>query len=194
MTVLEGQPVPGPEGSGGPSSEEGCLPLSAPRPFFLSFNSVSLTQKQAHTTMHRAPTTFIASAAKRVSAVSVAFTPRVSSQSPLLIRSLLAHHQQQHATAMVATTPFRGYASKKDNKGGKGVKGGKKNSKDEDDEEDSGSRKGKGKGASSAASTGEMTFDPLDLEKKFSQCLERLKRDFTTMRAGTANPGKKTRH
>ncbi|KAI8596884.1 ribosome recycling factor [Dissophora ornata] len=33
-----------------------------------------------------------------------------------------------------------------------------------------------------------MTFDPLDLEKKLGQCLERLKKDFTTMRAGTANP------
>ncbi|KAG0309051.1 hypothetical protein BGZ98_005556 [Dissophora globulifera] len=33
-----------------------------------------------------------------------------------------------------------------------------------------------------------MSFDPLDLEKKMGQCLERLKKDFTTMRAGTANP------
>ncbi|GJJ72411.1 ribosome recycling factor [Entomortierella parvispora] len=134
--------------------------------------------------MHRAPTAFLASAAKRVASSSstAAFAPRVS-QSPLLIRSLLAH--QQHASAMVATTSFRGFASKKD-KGGKGGKGGKKNAKDDDDDEDSGSRKGKGKGA--AASSGEMTFDLEDLEKKFSQCLERLKRDFTTMRAGTANP------
>ena len=136
--------------------------------------------------MHRAPTAFLASTARRIASSSsaAAFAPRVS-QTPLLIRSLLAH--QQHAVAMVATTPFRGFASKKD-KGGKAAKGGKKNAKDDDEDEDSGPRKGKGKGAA-AASSDEMTFDLLDLEKKFSQCLERLKRDFTTMRAGTANPG-----
>ncbi|ORZ16087.1 ribosome recycling factor frr [Lobosporangium transversale] len=33
-----------------------------------------------------------------------------------------------------------------------------------------------------------MTFDIVDLEKKMGQCLERLKKDFSTMRAGTANP------
>lgn len=85
---------------------------------------------------------------------------------------------------MSAACPFRGYASKKNDK--KGGKGGKKSS--DDDEEDS---RGKGKGGKSAGGApAEMSFDPLDLEKKMGQCLERLKRDFMTMRAGTANPGK----
>ena len=74
-------------------------------------------------------------------------------------------------------------------KGGKALKGGKKGANsDDDDDDDSNSRKGKGK-SSGSTSVGVMSFDPLDLEKKFSQCLERLKKDFTTMRAGTANPG-----
>ncbi|KAG0368201.1 ribosome recycling factor domain-containing protein [Gamsiella multidivaricata] len=88
------------------------------------------------------------------------------------------------AMALNASCQIRGYASKK---GGKGGKGGKKgSSSDDDDDEDSGSRKGKGKGAEPSGV--EMTFDPLDLEKKMGQCLERLKKDFMTMRAGTANP------
>lgn len=161
------------QGTRQPSSELG--PPFLPAPDIHSYSN-------SHTTMLRAPTTFLASATKRVAAT--AFAPRVS-HTPLLIRSLLPH--QQHAVAMVATTPLRGFASKKD-KGGKGVKGGKKNAKDDDDDEDSGSRKGKGKGAA-VDSSEEMTFDLVDLEKKFSQCLERLKRDFMTMRAGTANPG-----
>ncbi|KAF9295911.1 hypothetical protein BGZ74_010569 [Mortierella antarctica] len=88
---------------------------------------------------------------------------------------------------MSAACPFRGYASKKNDK--KGGKGGKKSS--DDDDEDSGSRGGKGgKGGKAAggAAPAEMSFDPLDLEKKMGQCLERLKKDFMTMRAGTANP------
>lgn len=88
---------------------------------------------------------------------------------------------------MSATCPFRGYASKKDNK--KGGKGGKKSSDDDDD--DSGRGKGKGGKSAGASAPEEMSFDPLDLEKKMGQCLERLKRDFMTMRAGTANPGKR---
>ncbi|KAF9575020.1 hypothetical protein EC968_004517 [Mortierella alpina] len=89
------------------------------------------------------------------------------------------------AMAMAASNQqIRCYAKK----GGKAVKGGKKGSNsDDDDEDDSNSRKGKNK-SSGSVSTGAMSFDPLDLEKKFSQCLERLKKDFTTMRAGTANP------
>lgn len=91
---------------------------------------------------------------------------------------------------MSAACPFRGYASKKNDK--KGGKGGKKSN--DDDDEDSGSRGGKGgKGGKAAggAAPAEMSFDPLDLEKKMGQCLERLKKDFMTMRAGTANPGNK---
>ncbi|KAG0281613.1 hypothetical protein BGZ95_001467 [Linnemannia exigua] len=85
-----------------------------------------------------------------------------------------------------ASCQLRGYASKKDvnKKGGKGGKGGKKGG-DDDDEDD---RKGKGKNSGGSAPMGEMSFDPLDLEKKMGQCLERLKKDFMTMRAGTANP------
>ncbi|KAF9426838.1 hypothetical protein BGZ94_005939 [Podila epigama] len=94
---------------------------------------------------------------------------------------------------MASTSQFRCYASKKDNK--KGGKGGKK-SKDDDDDDDSDSNnsRGKGKGgksaasSSSAAAAADMSFDPLELEKKMAQCLERLKKDFMTMRAGTANP------
>ena len=88
--------------------------------------------------------------------------------------------------ALNASCQFRGYASKKDaKKGGKGGKGGKKGS-DDDDEDD---HKGKGKSSGGSTSAGNMSFDPLDLEKKMGQCLERLKKDFVTMRAGTANPG-----
>ena len=90
---------------------------------------------------------------------------------------------------MSATCPFRGYASKKDNK--KGGKGGKKSN--DDDDEDSGRGKGKGGKSAGGSAPEEMSFDPLDLEKKMGQCLERLKKDFMTMRAGTANPGKEKR-
>ncbi|KAF9152131.1 hypothetical protein BG015_005720 [Linnemannia schmuckeri] len=80
-----------------------------------------------------------------------------------------------------ACQQFRGYASKKDaKKGGKGGKGG--------DDGDEDGRKGKGKSSGGSAPSGEMSFDLLDLEKKMGQCLERLKKDFMTMRAGTANP------
>ncbi|KAG0047469.1 hypothetical protein BGZ83_007461 [Gryganskiella cystojenkinii] len=135
--------------------------------------------------MHRTASSVLFSAVKRASCT---FTPRVSNNSaPLLIRSLVA--QQHNAPALVASTIARGYASK-GGKGGKAGKGGKKNAKDDDDDDDDfGSKKGKGKGsAASSSDSGDMTFDLMDLEKKFGQCLERLKRDFTTMRAGTANP------
>ncbi|KAG0032854.1 hypothetical protein BGZ82_006357 [Podila clonocystis] len=78
---------------------------------------------------------------------------------------------------MSAACPFRGYASKKNEK--KGGKGGKKSSDDE--EEDSGRGKGKGGKSAGGAAPAEMSFDPLDLEKKMGQCLERLKKDFMTM-------------
>jgi len=87
---------------------------------------------------------------------------------------------------MILTVPCqsRGYAKK----GGKGGKGGKNGSSgDDEDEEDSSSRKGKGKSAGSPSV--DLTFDSLELETKMGQCIERLKKEFTTMRTGTANPG-----
>ncbi|KAF9370893.1 hypothetical protein CPC16_003410 [Podila verticillata] len=99
---------------------------------------------------------------------------------------LLAHSSRSIPQTMVmsAACSFRGYASKKDNK--KGGKGGKKSN--DDDDEDSGRGKGKGGKSAGGSAPEEMSFDPLDLEKKMGQCLDRLKRDFMTMRAGTANP------
>ncbi|KAF9939198.1 hypothetical protein BGZ75_002923 [Mortierella antarctica] len=107
-----------------------------------------------------------------------------SSQSSPLIHSSYNGSLGKNLAMAAASQQTRCYAKK----GGKAVKGGKKGSNsDDDDEDDSSSRKGKGK-SSGSASAGAMSFDPLDLEKKFGQCLERLKKDFTTMRAGTANP------
>ncbi|CAO3565581.1 unnamed protein product [Mortierella alpina] len=108
-----------------------------------------------------------------------------SQSTPLLLRSYNGSLGQSMAMAVAASNQqTRCYAKK----GGKAVKGGKKGANsDDDDDDDSNSRKGKGK-SSGSTSVGVMSFDPLDLEKKFSQCLERLKKDFTTMRAGTANP------
>lgn len=82
---------------------------------------------------------------------------------------------------MTGSCPSRGYAKK----GGKGGKGGK-NSNDGEEEDDSSSRKGKGKNTTSSSE--DLTFDPLELENKMGQCIERLKKEFATMRAGTANP------
>jgi hypothetical protein len=108
--------------------------------------------------------------------------------TPLLLRvNSAAPLGKNMAMALNASCQFRGYASKKDaKKGGKGGKGGKKGGDDDDDDTD---RKGKGKNSGGSAPAGEMSFDLLDLEKKMGQCLERLKKDFMTMRAGTANPG-----
>ncbi|KAG0196839.1 hypothetical protein BGX28_009691 [Mortierella sp. GBA30] len=101
--------------------------------------------------------------------------------APLFLKSSNGSLRKNMAMAMAASCQVRGYAKK----GGKGGKGGKKGSNDDDDDDFS-SRKGKGK--SSGSSAGAMSFDLLDLEKKMGQCLERLKKDFITMRAGTANP------
>ncbi|KAG0330143.1 hypothetical protein BGZ99_008006 [Dissophora globulifera] len=88
------------------------------------------------------------------------------------------------SASMSSTLSFqlRTYAKK----AGKGGKGGKKGGLDDEDDEDD-AHKGKAK-PSGGSATEIMSFDPLDLEKKMGQCLERLKKDFTTMRAGTANP------
>ncbi|KAG0248850.1 hypothetical protein BG011_009859 [Mortierella polycephala] len=109
-----------------------------------------------------------------------------ASQSPFALRATNGSSTKTMAMALTATCQFRGYASKKDaKKGGKGAKGGKKGSNSDEDDDDSGSRKGKSSGSSAGA---DMSFDPVELENKMGQCLERLKKDFMTMRAGTANP------
>ncbi|KAF9991455.1 hypothetical protein BGZ79_004450 [Entomortierella chlamydospora] len=142
--------------------------------------------------MQRATTAFL-SATRRISSAqqitrnaTIALTTPASIPKPLLNK---VHHGSlgmNMAMALNASFQVRGFASKKDSK--KGGKGGKKNSSDNDDnDEDNGSRKGKG-GKSALVESADMSFDPLDLEKKMGQCLERLKKDFTTMRAGTANP------
>ncbi|KAF9176694.1 hypothetical protein BGZ50_009836 [Haplosporangium sp. Z 11] len=112
------------------------------------------------------------------------------SHSPFALRTTNGSSSKTIAMALTASCQFRGYASKKDaKKGGKGAKGGKKGSNsDEEEGDDSGSRKGKGKSSGSSAAA-DMSFDPVELENKMGQCLERLKKDFMTMRAGTANPG-----
>ncbi|KAF9285343.1 hypothetical protein BGZ68_003946 [Mortierella alpina] len=141
--------------------------------------------------MHRATSAFFSAARSVNASRSLArHFSRVASAStsqsiPLVLKSYNVLVGKNMAMAMAASCQqTRCYAKK----GGKTAKGGKKGSNsDDDDEEDSNSRKGKGK-SSGSASAGAMSFDPLDLEKKFSQCLERLKKDFTTMRAGTANP------
>ncbi|KAF9196174.1 hypothetical protein BGZ49_002895 [Haplosporangium sp. Z 27] len=143
--------------------------------------------------MQRATSTLLL-AARRANSVpqiarnaATAFTP-ASHSRPLLNKVYHRSLGLDMAMTINASCQVRGFASKKDSK--KGGKGGKKNSSadDDDDDEDTGSRKGKGGKSSGASSGSEMTFDPLDLEKKMGQCLERLKKDFTTMRAGTANP------
>ncbi|KAF9547075.1 hypothetical protein EC957_008924 [Mortierella hygrophila] len=135
--------------------------------------------------MQRATSTFL-SATRRIASFNVNATWSMSTRrsTPLIFKvNNTAPLAKTMAMALNASTcqQLRGYASKK---GGKGGKGGKKGS-DDDDEDD---RKGKGKSSGGLAPSGEMSFDLLDLEKKMGQCLERLKRDFMTMRAGTANP------
>lgn len=142
--------------------------------------------------MQRATSTLL-SATRRIASsnFNVACSLSTRQSTPLLLKG---HNTAPLAKTMVmalnASTcqQLRGYATKKDaKKGGKGGKGGKKGG-DDDDEDD---RKGKGKSSGGSAPSGEMSFDLLDLEKKMGQCLERLKKDFMTMRAGTANPGNK---
>ncbi|KAG0371192.1 hypothetical protein BGX24_001797 [Mortierella sp. AD032] len=138
--------------------------------------------------MQRATSTLL-STTRRIATTNVnaAWSMSTRQSMPLLLRvNSTAPLGRNMVMAMNASCQFRGYASKKDvsKKGGKGGKGGKKGA--DDDEEDD--RRGKGKSSRGLAPMGEMSFDPLDLEKKLGQCLERLKKDFMTMRAGTANP------
>ncbi|KAG9065241.1 hypothetical protein KI688_002564 [Linnemannia hyalina] len=135
--------------------------------------------------MQRATSTFL-SVTRRIASSNVNATWSMSTRqsTPLIFKvNDTAPFAKTMAMALNASTcqQLRGYASKK---GGKSGKGGKKGG-DDDDEDD---RKGKGKSSGGLAPSGEMSFDLLDLEKKMGQCLERLKRDFMTMRAGTANP------
>ncbi|KAG0282952.1 hypothetical protein BGZ96_012667 [Linnemannia gamsii] len=138
--------------------------------------------------MQRATSTLLSVTRRITSAnVNAAWSMSTRQSTPLLLKgNNNAPLVKNMAMALNASTcQFRGYASKKDaKKGGKGGKGGKKGG-DDDDEDD---RKGKGKSSGGSAPLGEMSFDLLDLEKKMGQCLERLKKDFMTMRAGTANP------
>ncbi|KAF9122256.1 hypothetical protein BGW39_009874 [Mortierella sp. 14UC] len=138
--------------------------------------------------MQRATSTLLSTTRRIASAnVNAAWSMSTRQSTSLLLRvNNAAPLGKNMAMALNASCQFRGYASKKDTKkGGKSGKGGKKGGDDDDDEDD---RKGKGKSSGGSAPVGEMSFDPLDLEKKMGQCLERLKKDFMTMRAGTANP------
>ncbi|KAF9398601.1 hypothetical protein BGX21_007567 [Mortierella sp. AD011] len=142
--------------------------------------------------MQRATTAFLSTTRRIGSAQQITRNATIALTTPASISKSLfnkVHHGSlgmNMAMALSASFQIRGFASKKDSK--KGGKGGKKNSSDNDDnDEDNGSRKGKG-GKSAPVESTDMSFDPLDLEKKMGQCLERLKKDFTTMRAGTANP------
>ncbi|KAF8946499.1 hypothetical protein BGZ47_000370 [Haplosporangium gracile] len=135
--------------------------------------------------MQRAIPTLL-SATRRIASSNVnaawSMSTRQSTQLFLKVNNT-ASFPKTMAMALNASTcqQFRGYASKKDaKKGSKGGKGG--------DDSDEDGRKGKGKSSGGSAPSGEMSFDLLDLEKKMGQCLERLKKDFMTMRAGTANP------
>ncbi|KAK3840541.1 MAG: ribosome recycling factor domain-containing protein [Linnemannia elongata] len=139
--------------------------------------------------MQRATSTLL-SATRRIASsnVNAAWSMSTRQSTPLLLKANnTVPLAKSMAMVLNASTcqQLRGYASKKDaKKGGKSGKGGKKGG--DDDEEDD--RKGKGKSSGGSAPSGEMSFDLLDLEKKMGQCLERLKKDFMTMRAGTANP------
>ncbi|KAF9099356.1 hypothetical protein BGX23_002803 [Mortierella sp. AD031] len=141
--------------------------------------------------MQRATSTLL-SATRRIASINANAAwsmPTRQSTTPLLLRvnnsALVGKNMAMALNASTTTCQFRGYASKKDTKkGGKSGKGGKKGDDDDDDDD----RKGKGRSGGGSALAGEMSFDPLDLEKKMGQCLERLKKDFMTMRAGTANP------
>lgn len=141
--------------------------------------------------MQRATSTLL-SATRRITSANVnaAWSMSTRQSTPLLLKANnnLPLVKNMAMALNASTCQFRGYASKKDaKKGGKSGKGGKKGG-DDDDEDD---RKGKGKSSGGSAPLDEMSFNLLDLEKKMGQCLERLKKDFMTMRAGTANPGNK---
>ncbi|KAF9583116.1 hypothetical protein BGW38_010221 [Lunasporangiospora selenospora] len=99
-------------------------------------------------------------------------------------RTLLMKKMALMTTSTTAASQVRNYAKK----GGKAAKGGKKNSKDDDDDDDFEDSKGKGGKGKGGSATVAATFDADDMGKKMGQCLEHLKREFTTMRAGTANP------
>ncbi|KAF9932950.1 hypothetical protein FBU30_006936 [Linnemannia zychae] len=140
--------------------------------------------------MQRATSTIL-SVTRRITSVNTnaAWSMSTRQSTPLLLRinnAVPLGKTMAMTLNATVTSQFRGYASKKDaKKGGKGGKGKKGN---DDDDDDDGDRKGKGKNSGGSASAGNFSFDPLDLEKKMGQCLEHLKKEFMTMRAGTANP------
>ncbi|KAF9366005.1 hypothetical protein BGX34_006890 [Mortierella sp. NVP85] len=138
--------------------------------------------------MQRATFAFV-NGARRIAARQIAIgapgglPPSIPPSSPLLIRGRQGALPKSWTMILTVPCQSRGYAKK----GGKGGKGGKNSSSsDDEDEEDSSSRKGKGKNAGSPSV--DLTFDSLELETKMGQCVERLKKEFTTMRTGTANP------
>ncbi|KAG0226012.1 hypothetical protein BGW41_004429 [Actinomortierella wolfii] len=145
------------------------------------------------------------SATRRLAASSVVRSS-VGSTSPTLHSTSRLSHWTTLVTSKQGFTPltapvsltlvhftqYRGYASKKGGKGGKGGKKGK-NSDDDDEEHDIPAKKGKGgKGGKGGAAADdqdiEFVYDQAAMEKKFGQAVERLKKEFMTMRAGTANP------
>ncbi|KAK3810824.1 MAG: ribosome recycling factor domain-containing protein [Benniella sp.] len=138
--------------------------------------------------MQRTTFAFVNSA-RRIAARQIAIgapgglSPSIPLSSPLLLRGGQGTLPKNWTMILTVPCQSRGYAKK----GGKGGKGGKNGSSgDDEDEEDSSSRKRKGKNAGSPSV--DLTFDSLELETKMGQCLERLKKEFTTMRTGTANP------
>ncbi|KAF9972960.1 hypothetical protein BGZ73_003853 [Actinomortierella ambigua] len=153
--------------------------------------------------MQRAPSTLLL-VTRRVATPS-ALRSYVSSASSILRLATRTSHWAAPATGLQRSTTTtgplalmvaqvgqcRGYASKKGGKGGKGGKKGK--NEDDDDDDDVPAKKGKGnKGGKGNAAVDdadiEFVYDQDAMEKKFKQAVERLKKEFMTMRTGTANP------
>ncbi|KAF9160992.1 hypothetical protein DFQ26_005000 [Actinomortierella ambigua] len=153
--------------------------------------------------MQRAPSTLLF-VTRRIATSSV-LRPCVNSASTLHLAPRSSHwaalvFRQQGFTSVTAPLALkvaqhsqcRGYASKKGGKGGKGGKKGK-NDDGDDDEDSVPAKSGKGnKGGKGNAAGGdkdiEFVYDQDAMEKKFGQAVERLKKEFMTMRTGTANP------
>ncbi|KAG0258366.1 hypothetical protein DFQ27_004679 [Actinomortierella ambigua] len=154
--------------------------------------------------MQRAPSTLLF-VTRRIATSSV-LRPCVNSASSTLHLAPRSSHwaalvfRQQGFTSVTAPLALkvaqhsqcRGYASKKGGKGGKGGKKGK-NDDGDDDEDSVPAKSGKGnKGGKGNAAGGdkdiEFVYDQDAMEKKFGQAVERLKKEFMTMRTGTANP------
>jgi len=80
---------------------------------------------------------------------------------------------------------YRSYSSKKDKKGSKRQKHGRPTDDlDEAEDDDNPRKNGKKESASNA-----LDFNAEALEDKMKDIIERLKKAYSTMRAGRANPG-----